>query len=268
MKANRIQEVLQKEIKKLSRIGGNIAPHFKPEDIHQFRVGVKKLRAIIHFVNSIKGEPKIKLTNKFKQLYRIAGTLRDAHLKYQTLTGKELALPLYYDNLTTIISRNRTEWEQLFSEKMMSKLFKKVTSYPFETLTDADLQLFLQQTIKKIKKINGDNPNDVHIHQMRKLIKDMVYIITFAQKRWPEAAEVFNKVPQEQLINISNLLGEYNDSSVLLRELNSFSSKQMQQDEENNAIHFVENTMKEHRSSKKELLQQIDEFVTQAETTL
>jgi CHAD domain-containing protein len=268
MKPERIQEILAKDINKIAGAANEIAPHFRTEDIHKFRVGVKKLRAFMHFISSVNGQPDLKLTKNCKRLYEISGTLRDAHLKYETLTGRNLHLNQYYKNLFAIVDRSKGEWEKLYSKQVMSKLGNEITGYSFNEVNPVNLQHFLAQKIKKIKKINSASPNDEHIHQMRKLIKDMVYITEFAERKWSDAHEAINTIPHKQLIKLSELIGNFNDGSILLRELSSFTSMGMHQAERLAMAGYVELTMARHRSLRKELLLQIEKFVGNVEKEL
>jgi len=263
-----MQQILQKQIKKVTRTADAVAPEFKTEDIHRFRVSVKKLRAIMHFINSVKGQPDLKMTGKFKTLYRIAGTLRDAHLKYETLTHNNLQLTAYYDNLSAIITRNKQEWCKLNSDKVMGKLHLKLTGEDLIEIVPAMLTRYFKRTVRKIKEINNDKPNDEHIHKMRKLIKDLVYITAVAEKHWKEAEKEVAQIPHSQLIDISNLVGIYNDGTILLDELSSFSSSNMLIDEHKAMANYIADEMQHHRALRKELLLRISQFVDSAEHEL
>jgi len=268
MQSAKIHKLLEKDVQKVAKAAGCIAPNFKTDEIHAFRVGIKKLRAFIHFINSVKGQPQLKLTKKINRLYSIAGTLRDAHLKYETLTERELILPQYYANLSIIVLRNKAEWQKLYSKQVMKKLHEQITDNLFVQLTPADLANFYARQIKKIKKINNDVPDDEHVHKMRKLIKHMLYITALAKKRWEGAEEVIACIPYGQLIDISTLIGSFNDGSILLHELSSFSSMSMQQQEATAIARYVDETLARHKTLRKDLLRQISDFVNVVEERL
>ncbi len=263
-----MQQILQKQIKKVAKAARSVTPEFKTEDIHSFRVSVKKLRAIVHFINSVKGQPDLKMTGKFKTLYRIAGTLRDAHLKYETLTHNNLQLTAYYDNLSAIIARNKQEWCKLNSDKVMDKLHRKLTGEDLIEIVPAMLTRYFKRTVRKIKELNDNQPNDEHIHQMRKLIKDLVYITAVCEKQWKDAEEEVAKIPHTQLIDISNLIGIYNDGSILLDELSAFSSTDMKGEEQKAMTDYINDEMQHHLALRKDLLLQINQFVSTAEHEL
>jgi CHAD domain-containing protein len=265
MQPKRIQDILQKDIRKLAVAAREIAPQFRTEDVHRFRVGIKKLRAFVHFINAIKGQPEVLLGDRLKRLYAISGTLRDAHLKYETLTGRQLHLPQYYGNLSAMVQRNKTEWHKAYNEKIFNKLSKEMEGLSFKDVAPADLALFLAQKVKKIKKINSSNPDDEHIHRMRKLIKDIVYITAFVAKKWEGAHDIIKIIPQGQLTDIANLVGNFNDGSILLHELSSFSSMGMRQEERAAMAGYVTEAMARHTLLKKELLRQIAAFVEEVE---
>ncbi|MDR3681979.1 MAG: CHAD domain-containing protein [Flavipsychrobacter sp.] len=268
MQSAKIHKLLEKDVQKVAKAASCVAPNFKADDIHAFRVGIKKLRAFIYFINSVKGQPQLKLTKKIHRLYNIAGTLRDAHLKYETLTERELILPQYYANLSVVVLRNKAEWQKLYSKQIMKKLLEQMTDNLFVQLTPTDLANFYAQQVKRIKKINNDVPDDEHVHKMRKLIKHMVYITALAKKKWEGAEEVIACVPYGQLIDISNLVGNFNDGSILLYELSSFSSMGMQQQEAIAMARYVDEARARHKALRKDLLRQIGEFVDVVEERL
>jgi CHAD domain-containing protein len=81
MKSDEIISALYKIVKKLKKQYNNSFEYFKLEEIHGFRLEVKKLRAFIRLINTnIPEEKKIKIGGKIKSFYNTVGYIRNLQL--------------------------------------------------------------------------------------------------------------------------------------------------------------------------------------------
>src|SRR4051812_1838451 len=88
-----------------------IDPDFDKKDIHKFRVSVKALRAFLALQRVVDGRGKVQLPKKFKQLYDIAGSVREAQLGLEFFAEKNIPRKLYVDHLTGVIKKEKAKWD-------------------------------------------------------------------------------------------------------------------------------------------------------------
>ena len=84
MHSSQIKHISSSLYKKLQQHINKIAVHFDTEDIHQFRITYKKLRAFFRMLslqNNI--EKAITPSKKLKKVYTLLGTIRDLQLQQQ-----------------------------------------------------------------------------------------------------------------------------------------------------------------------------------------
>lgn len=91
MEKNALKAIITARLKKMQKFGEEIKMHFRDEDIHKFRVEVKKLRAFLRLIAlGIKNPKDLKLPKKLKEINTTAGAIRDIHLHLRRM---ETAIP-------------------------------------------------------------------------------------------------------------------------------------------------------------------------------
>ena len=84
MKAEKIIELLINNLKKTRRHYKKLLKDFELEEIHDFRLQIKKLRAFVRLVNTEVGKEKsIKINKEIKTFYHTTGRIRNVQLHKQ-----------------------------------------------------------------------------------------------------------------------------------------------------------------------------------------
>ena len=264
MNKDKAAEILKNRLNDVGESAAAVAPDFNEKSIHAFRVSVKKLRAYLRLVESGADQPKMKTGKKLKQLYDIAGELRNAQLE-QNKTKKQLsALPLYNEKLAETIELNKTAWQQHYQPAIIKKLAKKLEQKPLRKIAAKTLVGFLKERIKVLEDIADSIPDDEQIHTGRKSVKDMLYNTKLAEKHWPKAYAKITQLPLVKLGELSDLLGNYNDERLILESHLSLLPL-VKQEPEKKALITLSNKGEKHKEIQKQaLLKELKQFVTAA----
>lgn len=254
MDSHKVREILKKEIDEIKGLAHDVGDGFDKEAIHDFRVAVKTLRSFLRILNMQKNNPKIKLTKKFKRLYRISGVIRDTQLETKSLEEKALMLPVYLDSLNKKIERKKMEWQKHYSKKVMRKLEHRLTNKAV-TLADVSLAAFVATKISLIHQL-CDQPlltND-QVHTIRKQVKDIVYSVKTAKKSWRAGYDAVKGVHLKNFQLVADAIGKFNDDRIILDHLRSFHSRLMADEEQHTLTAYCKEENVRLRKMKKKAL--------------
>jgi CHAD domain-containing protein len=148
------------------------------EDIHAFRVEVKKLRAFLHLGSS---GAKAKPPGRLHLFYRMVGEIRNLQLQEQRIREACLyqsCLPHTYLNLLAIetaaaIRRARQFATSRLSIPVEERQVLSALTYP----TKDNLQGFVRKALYRLQKISDNHHpiDDDALHSLRKCLKDLPY---------------------------------------------------------------------------------------------
>ncbi len=224
MKPAKVKSILQKKATKMAEVCTAIHENFKEEDIHKFRVQLKSLRAFIRLLKIISGQKGLKISRHVKRLYKILGKMRDSHLQLATLTKQQLALPAYLEILNKNIKKQKKKWCENYSPKKLERFKTRYDGIVQDDFSVAILASYLVSKIQAIRKICRDVMlTDARIHELRKQLKDMLYVMDIAKEEWPEGKQLVKQWPVKQIAQLATDIGKYNDGRIRLAQLNSYS---------------------------------------------
>lgn len=149
----------------------------EPEDLHRFRVQVKKLRAFLILSDSVENHPK--LTQYFKPVRRVfkqAGEIRNAYINQQLAKAQQI------DDNELISSQHKLQVEasRRFKSKTVKFLGKlrdahRVLKEKIKRISNLHVRLFYQNQLKQIAAVLAEVPFTEHLHECRKQIKILIY---------------------------------------------------------------------------------------------
>lgn len=225
MKDDKVKQIIADKVKKIGTLCFEVGGRFDEEVIHDFRVGVKKLRSFLRLLKyNDNTDPR--LPRKFMELYRVAGGIRQAQLELAKIDEAQASLPLYTAKLKGQKKTLEKEWTDIFSDKAVHKLSKRFVHNGYSSLRPAALSGFLSDRLSRVKELLEDPQlSDAHLHDIRKRIKDLLYMLKFAKKDWPAACEQVGDISMESLDHLANMIGDYNDASMLMVRLSAFADE-------------------------------------------
>jgi len=261
MKKEKIAEILDDKLKKLTKLSADIAPQFEKDAIHNFRVEVKQLRSFLRLL-SIHKKEEYTLPKKFKRLYDIVGIIREMQLEQKKLQELNADLPVYFRCIEDTIALQKQLWENHYDHKVLKELKEKMNGLDVKTLHPANLSEFIEQRMNALQKINEGEPNNEQIHTYRKQVKDIIYNIKLAEKDWKKALQATCNLSAQALDKLSDTIGDYNDERILLDHLIAFSTKaRIPAEEQKQLLDFCSAEMKKQILKKRKLQQAIKKFL-------
>ena len=188
-KKERTEADLEDRFSKINSVLQKIDGHFETDDIHDFRVEIKKLKALIRLFNSSAPDSSFcRFPKKLNRIYKALGLLREWQIQHQKIVsayGGNSKPPLSYINK---ISR-KTELQKRRAGKLLNPLplLKKNKEELIRQIPDF-ISIEARQTfiLKKMKNVHqlllkGAN-DDESMHYMRKMMKDAQYTLSGSEQ--------------------------------------------------------------------------------------
>ncbi len=254
MQRDKIEAVIRLHTKKMQLLAMQAASRFAMEDIHGFRVEVKKLRALIRLT----GPVGRKLPKKLRHFYHAAGLIRNLQLFRQTLTNLSRhqfpdlpikVLEVLDQHIETAKKKALTliHGKIPFGEKM-----RRLTGGLPIRLTGSQRRAFVGRTLRVLESVDLPAlPEDQQLHAIRKALKDILYA-------WPYLGNQARRLASSPLGGHAamerdgRLLGNYMDVCVQLQLLDG--KKEIFTDVEPGLIRQIR---REWHNQKVRLLEQI-----------
>jgi CHAD domain-containing protein len=182
MKSEEIISALDKRFKKVEKHYNKSFEDFELEEIHGFRLEMKKLRAFIRLINTnIPGYRKIKKERKIKSFYNTTGNIRNlqlyqqrvSHLCYNMLLEK----PVQYLQLLHNEENKQKKKAGRIADKISFNHFqKKIIDLVSDKLNTQSVQAFvIQKKHTLLELIFLLDYSDEAMHEIRKVLKDLLY---------------------------------------------------------------------------------------------
>lgn len=179
------------------------------EAIHQLRVELKKLRAILNLINKCHHSKKtIQSFKGLEKLFKEAGEIRRVQIMNSTVERYQISK----ENTETIASSN--------TQQLITELIDKQKDYidkieQFErkfkhSLTDIQhkkIKSIIKKNIKKLHHTFTKGGSESDLHASRKKIKSLIYIQSVLPKRLVRELNF----DLNYLKEIENEIGEWND---------------------------------------------------------
>jgi CHAD domain-containing protein len=239
------------------------------ESIHQMRVAVKRINTFYKLKKHI-NFPIVVQENLFdaiKKIYGSSGNLRDVHIQKSLLKEFRKKLQTPFPELKKHLGTVEKKFQQ--------ELFSIAESIDFsgigndtqnETVPDnlssyASLEkesiIYISRKIEKIHRmLLSPNQGDM-VHDMRKQVKQLYFVLQFLREYYPES--VFSKYRIKPLRNITNRLGRWNDLAMFNSRVKTFMANQHDTVRESDIDYYL--LIKTIDTEKQELLQDIDAHI-------
>jgi CHAD domain-containing protein len=256
-----IRNIIKKKTGRIAKLGNAIEKDFETENIHKFRVEVKRLRSFLRLTATVKGNKEIKLPHKFKELYDICGLIREAQLEQKKIEELQLQLPAYSSKLQRQWDEQEKAWKKQYSKHIIDKLEDRLTDHAFNEVKPDVLLKFFNAHCKNIQKLNRNSPDNEDIHSMRKQIKDMLYNTKFAEEEWKDAYKEIADKPLKEMDQLSDSLGDYNDLRIMLDHFEEFAEDSTQEEEQKALLNLCDKKGKMLQNKKEHLIKAIDKFI-------
>lgn len=274
MKKKQLQKIISDRLRKINGYCKNIRKNFDDTSIHQFRVEVKKLRALLRLVAlELKHPQKLKLPNKLKTIYAVAGEIRDTQLHLKRIAAaieqKDDQPEAYNQLLQQKIHKKKKQLAKLLSRRFFPAVKRKIVNrLPAALHQETAIQFVRQKMTSLNSSITAEPGHDEELHTIRKHLKDLMYDMN------PPENDIKNAFPpdlvsKEQLQSVKHLtdqLGEFNDLCYAVQSVDPRHMKVLK-DEEKEQLNRIRNQwLQEKEQLKKTALLSLSAFYSRAAT--
>lgn len=214
---------MQNPLKKIKKYYKGTIKNFDKEEVHRFRVAVKKLRALMRLLFYNKPGKRARVPAPLKDLYRCTGNIRNLQLQEERIVQVTFRGNLWPENYISFLGSKQqawkteagkkkhvkpvTSWEEKRIRKWMKRLEKK------QIRTYAIHQSSLLKNLLLLEHFEDDD-----LHQLRKFLKDILYNWKYI-KRFIIAQLPFFLQGKKDIETFTVLLGEFQDVCIALELL-------------------------------------------------
>jgi CHAD domain-containing protein len=215
MTQQKIHLAIQRHYRRAKTLGGTMAETWGEEDIHQFRVEVKKLRALLSVAGATHTGLKPRLPRKLHTLYSMAGIVRCLQLQRKGLENAAARLKKELPDTCSAFLEGRIETaiaeirEYLKLNSPLGKLRAEWHVQIRRHEATRGIEAFIRQRSDIIVP-GALLPEEEGLHAIRKAMKDILYAwpcfsdndILLLPEKWRS---------QAALHSCADLLGEFHD---------------------------------------------------------
>lgn len=206
---------LKRRFKKIKASFDATITYFDAEEIHAFRVEIKKLRAFLHLTSI--GD-KIKHSARLHLFYHIVGEICNLQLQKQRVRDVFLHqsdLPHTYLTLLTIEIAATIRRAREFAANRLFIIEEEqhlVGSFP-NYLPENNSIVFAESIVHQLEHLseNDNPPNDEVLHSVRKHLKDLLYNYSYIEKEALCILPPMLSHGKETISELTHLLGQFLD---------------------------------------------------------
>lgn len=236
------------------------------EAIHQMRVAVKRINTIYKLKKHIDFPLSInkKLFEVISTIYGISGKLRDVQLQHTLLYHYRKELRFGFTGLQDFLNETETQQEALLVKIVGEIDPDSLSESPQNAGLPEQLQIlaglegesqsFIMKKIEKIEKLMLLLQNEDFVHDLRKQVKQLFFVLQFLRNYFPQSTFGNYEIKPWQLIG--DKLGKWNDLTMFIQRINKFIALQEEHFIENNSEYYF--LLKNVQADKLALLKGVD----------
>lgn len=220
------------------RLLAGYASSSDPEIIHQLRVALKKIKAVLDYLRTLHPEQIKPLRKKLQLVFHAAGSLRELQIRYEWLKEQNLLLLIQH---LQIVVKIEVEENLFIAEaprylKKLNVVYDELDKH-LKKVDEQDLLQYAQDLKTKFQN-SLQNLSIDEWHAQRKLIKQLLYAY-----HWPKEkvkSKVLTDAAYVKLDSLQEKIGAWHDAVDLLQWLNKedflLSSDDLAKQELSNAL--------------------------------
>ena len=262
MKRQALEEVVIRHIGGIEKHSNRLPGSFDQEDIHDLRVGYKKIRAFLRLLQLEKDGSDLHIPDKLKAVYQICGKVRDWQLFLAELhaIGVTAALPVsltrWCQQLFTYKEQAVTAIEAINFKKLRDAIAKELP----RQLHDETIKKFVLQKVAAIHIVLLAADNEHDLHTIRKQLKDIIYTIRIFEHDLGIPFPVSAWTSEKELSDMASRLGDFNDLCLSISLLQSGYSNAGNKEEKSILQELHDNRLHQKEEQQQQLLQQVGEL--------
>lgn len=237
---HRLLSYLEKQLASFDLNFVKVCDSFNSDAIHDMRVSVKRLRALMILAEKL--EPSFnsaETEGELKQLFRLSGKMRDAQVQQSLLADYAQNLNISFGEYDLFLRNFEKKSKKKFTSYLkvntstdftgninqsLAELFNKTESTQIVTA----INLLVDELLAKVREMNDDQQHDEHLHEIRRKLKQCNYLLSVFDKNDPDLPRLNETL--HVLEKANNLLGEWHDHDVAREFLFNFLSNKNHDD--------------------------------------
>jgi CHAD domain-containing protein len=256
MKEKEINEIIEERFKTIDRLSRKITKEFDADDIHDFRVEVKKLRAFLRLLDIKKEDNEPVIPALLKTFYGYIGIVRNIqlyqHSLFKYITDHGIDIPEAYMKL---LNDEEIYWKKQAEELMADNNFHDVKEKIIKELPDrlekSTIKKFTEGKLDDLKNKLKDTDDEVELHTIRKILKDDLYTYDYISDHADLPKAIADK---DELKLLTQLLGDFIDKYMQLEFFQpEYLDKIEDEKEKNNLLQIKNDFENEKHGMKREL---------------
>jgi len=205
------------------------------DEIHDYRVALKRLRNIINFLKQIEGGKNLKKCFKINHLnraFKSGGVLREMQINRIILKGYEQKNGIRYSGFRDYIrvkekeafrslknARNRFSARKV--KKFENKVIGAVKDLPPSRLSEY-VDSFILKRIAQIKELVKDHNVESTLHRIRRETKSIKYLLEMNKTQSKSYGDI--EFELNIVTELEDLIGNWHDQQVFKFELEKYIS--------------------------------------------
>ena len=216
MKQKEITEAVENSFKVIDKLFRKILKEFNADDIHDFRVEVKKLRAFLRMAHINDENDNMVIPKLLKTFYGYIGIIRNIQLQkhrlFEYITKCSANTPHEYVDL---LDKEKNYWQEEAIDLMADNNFDDVKEKIIKQLPGkigkAQVLKFTQTKLNLLTTLIDSLHDDAEVHTIRKILKDLLYTWNYVQDKSVLPKAISN---EEELKSITEILGCFRDICI------------------------------------------------------
>ncbi|MDP4266455.1 MAG: CHAD domain-containing protein [Bacteroidota bacterium] len=188
-----------------------------PEELHQMRLEVKRIKALLLFFE--KCLQTHRLTDDFKSvrlIYKNAGEIRKIHINLLLVDKYKIADDVFINGQNEILSKlnNKFMSKKNLYEEIILKIQKKL-SKDFENIENNSVLKLYYKKLNSLIRLFSNEKYKNNLHNCRSKVKELLYIYNALNKSFGKKLSLnINYLDQ-----IQNAIGEWHDTTLIVELL-------------------------------------------------
>ena len=257
MKEKEIIEIVEHRFKTIHKLSHKIIKDFNADDIHDFRIEIKKLRAFLRLAAVEKEVDEPLIPKLLKTFYGYVGIIRNIQLHrhniFKYITDYSVDQPAaYIEILDTEKSYWQKETEYLMEENDFKDDEEDIIKHLPGKLEKPSIKTFIKNKLNELKEQLREISDDNAIHRIRKILKDILYNYDVITGHADLPSKISN---QDDLKALTSSLGDFRDKCIELEFLQAEYLDKIKDSEEKSRLLQMKNVFEKDKQLMKQQLQ-------------
>ena len=156
MTQEEIKQQINLRVNEMLAYADNISGEFNIDVIQSFKDEFKMIRSLTSFIKVQKGDKGVKLPEKCKELYKVAGTIREIQIQVQEQKDANTLTPEEADNYEFQLRDLKNDWNRNYSQNLFLKLEKELGEFNFKSIRSEFLENFFKGSFRNARSAKNN----------------------------------------------------------------------------------------------------------------